>query len=209
EHDLCRRHNDYLLEAAAKSGGRLMPFCIVNPLAGERAVQEVARSAASGARGLGELRPANQGYDLARSKAGRLLAELAAEHKLILLFHVTEPGGHDYPGKQGLPLSSFRRFVTANPSIRVVGAHLGGGLPLHARNPGALLNTHVDTAALPFLYDASVLPGAAEAMGGRLLLGSDFPLIAQERQIDLIRSAVNADTAAEILGGAASRLLGL
>ena len=26
EHELCVRHNDYLLEAAAKSGGRIVPF---------------------------------------------------------------------------------------------------------------------------------------------------------------------------------------
>lgn len=210
EHDLCRRHNDYLLRQAARSGGRLIPFCIVNPLAGGRAAAEVARCAAGGARGLGELRPANQGYDLAQSEAGRRLAQLAAEHDLILLFHVTEPAGHGYPGKQGLPLSRFRRFVAANPGLKVVGAHLGGGLPLQARNRAeGLSNTYVDTAATPFLYDVSVIPSAAAAMGGRLLLGSDFPLIGQRRQIDLIQSAVDADTAAEILGAAAARLLGL
>ena len=32
DHELCVRHNDYLLEAAAGSGGRLIPFCMVNPL---------------------------------------------------------------------------------------------------------------------------------------------------------------------------------
>ena len=37
DHQDCVRHNDYLLEAARKSGGRIVPFCTVNLLAGEDA----------------------------------------------------------------------------------------------------------------------------------------------------------------------------
>lgn len=210
DHELCQRHNDYLLEAAARSDGRLIPFCMVSPLAAQRAAREAARCAASGARGLGELRPQSQGYDLADSAAGRLLAELAAQHNLILLFHVSEPGGHQYPGKGGLPLDNFRRFLAKHPGVKVVGAHFGGGLPLQGGNAAkGMSNVYVDTAAMPLLYDASIVPQAVEALDGRVLLGSDFPLVAQKRQIQLIRSVADPDTAAAILGGVAARLLGL
>ena len=57
DHEDCVRHNDYLLEVAKKSGGRIVPFCAVNLQAGEAAAAEVERCAGGGARGLGELRP--------------------------------------------------------------------------------------------------------------------------------------------------------
>ena len=207
DHELCVRHNDYLLEAAAGSGGRLIPFCMVNPLAGERAALEAARCAAGGAPGLGELRPENQGYDLAGSPAGRLLGDLADRHNFILLFHVTEPGGRAYPGKGGLPLAQFRRFVAQHPNLKVVGAHFGGGLPWQACADGRLGNLYVDTAAMPFLYDASMISKTAALLDGRVLFGSDYPLVRQERQIELIRLAADAAVGAAILGDTAARLL--
>ena len=70
EAELCARHNDYLLEWGAKSGRRLIPFCTIQPRAGEAALKEAERCAQAGARGLGELRPDNQGYDLAISREG-------------------------------------------------------------------------------------------------------------------------------------------
>lgn len=207
EHDLCLRHNDYLLAAAARYPQRIIPFCVVNPLAGPGAMEEVARCAQGGARGLGELRPESQGYDL-NGEPGGMLASLAARHGLILLFHVTEPGGHQYPGKRGLPLSDFRLFVERHPSLKVVGAHLGGGLPLCLSSAKGLENLYVDTAAMPFLYETNVVRRALETLGGRLLMGSDYPLVSQDRQIELIRSAA-AERAGEILGLTAACLLGL
>jgi predicted TIM-barrel fold metal-dependent hydrolase len=40
---LCRLANDYILDSAAASGGRLLPFCIVHPAAGDEARAEVGR----------------------------------------------------------------------------------------------------------------------------------------------------------------------
>jgi predicted TIM-barrel fold metal-dependent hydrolase len=209
QHELCVRHNDYVLEIAAASGGRLIPFCMVNPLLEEQAVAEAARCAAGGALGLGELRPESQGFELAARSAGQLLAQLAERHNLVLLFHVTEPGGHAYPGKRGLRLTQFRRFLVQHPNLKVVGAHFGGGLPLEAAAGDQLPNAYVDTAAMPFLYDASFIPRAVAALDGRVLFGSDFPLVGQKRQMDLIRSTTDAQTTAAILGDMATRLLGL
>jgi predicted TIM-barrel fold metal-dependent hydrolase len=208
----CVRHNDYLLEAAANSGGRIVPFCTVNPSAGEAAAREVERCAAAGARGLGELRPESQGWPL-DGAAGEVLAELASRHGLILLFHVTEPVGHEYPGKRGLPLDSFYRFLGRCGGAPLVGAHLAGGLPLYAPMPAvrrALAGAYADTAALRYLYEPSVLPGVAQALDvERLLFGSDFPLVGQAAALTEIRgSGLEEAALRRVLGENARRLLG-
>jgi hypothetical protein len=185
-HEDCVRHNDYLLEAAARSGGRIVPFCTVNPAAGEAAA-EVERCALAGARGLGEIRPESQGWDL-NGAPGDLLAELARQHNLVLLFHVTEPVGHDYPGKRGLSLESFGRFLARSQGVTVVGAHLAGGLPLHKPPPEA--NVYADTAAARYLYEPQVLAEAATGpWAKRLLFGSDFPLVRQAVALADLRAA--------------------
>jgi len=213
DHEDCLRHNDYLLEAAARSGGRIVPFCTVNLAAGEAAAAEVERCARAGARGLGELRPESQGWDL-DGEAGDLLAGLARQHNLILLFHVTEPGERDYPGRQGLSLDSFRRFLACSRGVAVVGAHLAGGLPLGDRAPAARrppANVYADTAALRLLYQPQLLaPLANTAWAGRLLFGSDFPLVSQAAALTDVRGAGLEPAARDrVLGETARRLLGL
>jgi predicted TIM-barrel fold metal-dependent hydrolase len=124
EQDTIVRHNDYLLESAAASGGRILAFCTVN-MALEGAEAEIARCAAAGARGIGELRPESQGWEL-NGEAGERLAGLAMENGLILLFHVTEVGGHEYPGKDGLQLGAFFRFQMAHPRQHLRQSGLAG-----------------------------------------------------------------------------------
>jgi hypothetical protein len=205
DHDDCVRHNDYLLEAAERSGGRIVPFCTVNPAAGTGASAEVERCARAGARGLGELRPESQCWDL-NGEPGERLAELARRHNLVLLFHVTEPAGRDYPGKQGLSLESFRRYLAGAQGVAVVGAHLAGGLPLR---DAALPSAYADTAALRFLYEPPVLAALAKTpWAERLLFGSDFPLVPQAAALAGIRaSGLDGAALARILDHNARALL--
>jgi len=211
----CVQHNDYLLEAAAKSSGRLIPFCTIQPRAGNDAFREMERCARAGARGLGELRPDSQGYRLDEGAAAEVLAEAALRHALVLLFHVSEPVGHAYPGKEALSVASFYRFVAAHGGQAVVGAHWGGGLPFYALMPEvrqALGDVYFDTAATPLLYGQAVYRQAADLVGAeRILFGSDFPLIEQRRQRQAIEEAFPADDPARalILGENARRLLRL
>jgi uncharacterized protein len=210
EHELCVRHNDYLLESASKSDGRIVAFCTVN-MAVDEAAEEVGRYVKAGAKGLGELRPESQDWDL-NGEPGTRLAALARDHALILLFHVTEVGGHEYAGKEGLSLGAFYRFAMEHTDIPLVGAHLAGGLPFAMpQSPRASLTAYADTAARRFLYSESAYRDLIDRWGpSRLLLGSDFPLVSQAAQIEDVRTNLRRGKERDlVLGGNAARLLGL
>lgn len=211
--DLCARHNDYLLDAARRSGGRLVPFVTVNP-SDEGARDELRRCAAAGARGIGELRPENQGFDLGNSDEADLLLWASSAYDLPLLFHVSEPVGHPYAGKRGLPIEQFYRFVSSAPGVTVIGAHWGGGVPLYGLMPevrGAFDTVYFDTAASPYLYNPAIFRHVAEIVGPeRILFASDFPLVAQERALEDARAGGLEGRALDLaLGENARRLLGL
>lgn len=203
-HDLCVEHNSYLLEAGARYPGRIIPFCTVQPLAG---LDELRRCVDGGARGVGELRPDEQGF------TPEALAEL--DPGLLLLLHASEPVGHLYVGKGAMTPDRLFPFVAARPNAPVVLAHLGGGLPFYAAMPEvrvALSNTHVDTAAWPLLYGPEVFPPLLQLIGEeKILFASDFPLLEQGAEVERIRRLrlPGEDTEAAILGGNAARLLGL
>jgi predicted TIM-barrel fold metal-dependent hydrolase len=207
-----REHNDYLLEVAQRSRGRLIPFVNVN-LRHPEALREIERCAAAGARGLGELRPDSQGWDVV-GEAGDQLGIAARTHGLILLFHVTERGGHAYKGKDGLALVRFHAFTRQYPDLRIVGAHMGGGIYTDYADlepESDMPDVYVDTAAQPFLYprdrDVAAL---TTPPSNRVLFGSDFPLITQERQLTELRAVYeDADALDEVLGRNAARLLGM
>jgi len=216
--DLCALGNDALLEGAARFGARIMPFATVWPGDPDAAYREAERCAGAGARGLGELRPgqlpAGQGYTL-DGAAGDALAAAARDFELTLLFHVSEPVGHLYPGKEGLRPEELLAFVERYPDVRVIAAHWGGGLPFYALMPevsAALKCTWFDTAASPLLYDDRVFAtGGAAAGVDRVLFGSDFPLLPQKRQRRVVEEApgLTPEAIAAILGGNAAALLGL
>lgn len=209
--ELCHLHNDYLQESAARSNGRLIPFPIIQPGDMDRARQELA-SWGPLVRGIGELRPEDQGYDL-DGPAGALLAE-AAHSGLLPLFHVSEPVGHSYPGKEGLALGAFYRFLTSHPKVQVVGAHWAGGLPFFAVMPEVqtvLQRVYMDTAGTSLLYRPVVYRWVIELVGPEhILFGSDFPLLSQRRQLRLLNEAPIDDRAKALIRGEnAARLLGL
>jgi len=207
---LCRRHNDALLGAAAESGGRIIPFCTVSLAEPDVLRAEIARCAAAGARGLGELRPGSQGAEL-DGPAGDLLAALATEFNLVLHFHASEPAGHAYPGKAGGELGTLARFVGRHPRVRVILAHWGGGLPFYALMPEvrtALANVWFDTAATTLLYEPAIYRHAIELVGAeRILFGSDFPLLGPRRQLRALTAAPVSERERMLIAGENAALL--
>jgi predicted TIM-barrel fold metal-dependent hydrolase len=211
----CREHNDYLMEVAARSGGRIVAFPTLPLGAGVEAIeQEMRRCVAAGARGFGELRPGNLDFELDSAEGARL-ASVAEELGCAVLFHVSEPVGHAYPGKEGLDMAEFYRFVTANPGVKTIGAHWGGGLAFYASMPEVKrvfeANVSVDTAASSLLYDDGMYERGAGLVGAEhVLFGSDYPLLSQKRSRRRIEeSGLEAGPKQLILGGNAAGLLGL
>ena len=131
----CVEINDFILEAAAAHPARIVPFCVVNPLAGRAAAREVERCARLGARGVGELHPDTQGFDLADRRALEPMMEAAQAHGLPVLTHASEPVGHLYPGKGNQRPETLLAFAKNFPGAPIVMAHWGGGLPFYALMP--------------------------------------------------------------------------
>jgi len=212
--DTCRLHNDDLLAAAATSNGRIVAFPTLPLAAGPDALEaEARRCIDAGARGFGELRPDNLGFDLP-GPDGDHLARLALDLDAVLLFHVSEPVGHAYPGKQGGGLAAFYAFISAHPGVKVVGAHWAGGLPFYATMPEvkqALAGVRVDTAATSLLYDDTIYGRVTKLTGpGSILFGSDYPLLSQSRSRRRIEDAgLDTPTRDLILGANAAALLNL
>jgi predicted TIM-barrel fold metal-dependent hydrolase len=211
---ICVQHNDYLIEEAARAVGRIHAFPNLPLAAGLDAVaDEARRCAALGARGFGELRPDNLGFDL-DGPDGDALAGLAGELDALLLFHVSEPVGHRYPGKRGLDIGAFYEFVCRHPDVRVVGAHLAGGLPFYAHMPEVqktFANLTADTAAASLLYGSDVHQTIMALIGPEaLVFGSDYPLLSQSRSLRRLQEAGLEPPALErVLGANAARLLRL
>ena len=214
DHETAREANDYLLESAARFPRRIVPLCSVNPAWGDAALDEIARCAKAGARGIGELHPDSQGFRLDDARLLKPLADLARQLGLVVLTHVSEPVGHEYPGKGRTAPHQALSFAEAFPDVRLICAHWGGGLPFYAMMPevgAALRNVWFDSAASPFLYQPRVFAVGAQLVGpDKVLFGSDFPLLRPERALrDLRTGGLGEEAERGILGDNAARLFGL
>ena len=213
-HDLCVETNDYILESLARYPDRLIGFCTVQPNSYEAAIAEIERCAKGGVRGVGEMRPDVQLFDLLDEEIMAPFIEVIRKHNLILLTHTSEPVGHDYPGKGIITPDILYPFITRYPDLTIVCAHWGGGLPFYALMPEvkeAMNNVFFDTAASPFLYSPQVYNHVIQLIGGdKILFGSDYPLLAQSRVFKEIQSLdLPEETENLILSGNAQRLLGI
>ena len=177
---LMRLHNDYMAEAMEKHPDRIKGFISVNPKFGWSALSEIERCASLGFSGIGELGPGGNGYDFDDPDFLAVL-EMAETFDLPVCIHCGEPVGHKYAGKDNTPLSPLPEIISAHPGLKLILAHLGGGLPFYEMNrrySGKFENVRYDMAALPLLYDLRVLRAVISLTGeGRLMFGSDFPLL--------------------------------
>ena len=213
-HEICIETNDYILDAVARYPQRLIGFCAVQPLGGDKAIKELERCIQGGAKGIGEMRPDVQGFDLTDNNVMEPLVELLLEHDLIFLIHASEPVGHQYSGKGGVTPELVYPFILNFPELKLVCAHWGGGLPFYALMPEverALDSVSFDTAATPFLYKPQIFQQVAEIAGSdKILFGSDYPLLSPRRIMDQIESTnLCGEDKAKVFGGNAQRLLSI
>jgi hypothetical protein len=209
---LAREVNDYIIDSTRHHPRRIVGFAGVNPAWGREAAREVDRCANAGLKGVGELHPDSQAFDLGDVEAMAPLVEAIRHHRLILTTHSSEPVGHIYQGKGATGPEVLWRFVRNFPDLTVVCAHWGGGLPFYSLMPevgDGLKNVYFDTAASPFLYTSRVFSAVAGLVGPRrILLGSDFPLLRAHRLLRQVQESglsesdaqlVTWDNAAELL----------
>ena len=213
-HEICVETNDYILEAVSRYPKRLIGFCTVQPLAGDEAIKELERCARNGARGIGEMRPDVQGFDINNGSVMNPLIEAAMEQDLIFLVHASEPVGHQYFGKGRTTPEVIYPFMVNFPDLKLVCAHWGGGLPFYGLMPEvgeAMGNVYFDTAATPFLYKPQIFRQVADIVGSdKILFGSDYPLLSPKRIIDQLDSVdLSKEDKTKILGGNAQKLLSI
>ena len=210
----CVAQNDYVIDAVRRFPDRLLGFAIVPPATGDPAARELDRCLAAGLVGCGELGPDGQNFDPADPAVLGPIAEVLVAHGRPLLIHSSEPLGHGYPGKGTVYPQKLLAGATAFPALTWILAHWGGGLPFYELMPEvaeALRNVYYDTAASTYLYRFDIFPLAVRLVGaGRILWGTDYPLLGQARFLARVRAAgLTAEDEAAILGGNAARLFGL
>ena len=153
--------NDRVIAAAAESGGRLVPFCRLDPRADP--VAEAERALAAGARGI-KFHPRAEQFTL-DLPAVRDVFALAHERRLPILVHA----GRGIPalGKHAVELCE--RF----PDVRLIMAHAGiCDLAWVWRAAAEHPNLYFDTA---WWAPSDLLALMSLVSPGQVLLGSDAP----------------------------------
>lgn len=219
QHATCVWQNRYYAQCVRAHPDRLSAFATVQASAGAAALAEIDRAAADGLIGLGELCPWAFGVaPLAGGWEGIFGA--AVERNWPVTLHVADPAARPYPGRLETPWADVLALARRFPDLRLILAHWGGGLALHELNGfcrDTLRAACFDTAATPLLYDRRIYALAAQIVGaGRILFGSDYPLLVHKAQgepelargIAEVRAAgLEPATAAQILGENARRVI--
>ena len=190
---LCRICNDYVISAVKNYPKQLSGFCVVPPSArGFEA--EIIRCAEQGLIGVGELFPEGQDFDITDKRETQNLVGILEELGMPLLLHTAEPVGHDYVGKGNIGPKEAAVFCSNNPELKVIFAHLGGGLWLYELMPEMkeiLANAYYDLAALPWLYKPEILTAIKGAgLIEKFLFGSDFPILNPQRYEKIFTDSV-------------------
>lgn len=211
--DLCREANDFILDVARRSAGRIIAGVVVNPR-DEGAQTELRRCAAAGAQVVGELNADAQGWSEADPEQMERLCTPARAHDLVINVHCSEPVGRSYPGKGTMTPPRVLSFLEHAHGLRCVLAHGGGGLWQWGEMKllGHLLdNVWFDTAALPYVWEPAALGTAIQGRGHeRVVFGSDFPLLPFEKYRRWAHAASLDDPTRQLFfGGAAASLLRL
>jgi predicted TIM-barrel fold metal-dependent hydrolase len=205
EEDLCALHNQYLIDSALRYPDRLIVFILLlfsNP---KWSAMELDRRIKQGAKGVGEIAFYDREMTDQDIEANGPIFKEMERQNIPLLLHANEHLGHSYPGKGRTPIEVFYRFALAFPSLRILLAHWGGGLPFYELMPEvakAMGNVYYDTAASPFLYSKKIYKIVKDLVGAdRIIFGSDFPLVSPKRYFrELEESGLSIEDQKKILG---------
>src|SRR4051812_35768632 len=155
-----QRPNDRVLEWAAQSGGRVIPYCRLDP--SEDPVGEARRCLERGARGI-KLHPRAQAFQFGHEAADGIFA-VAREAGVPILVHA---------GRGMAPMDALAELALEYPDVPLVLAHAGiAGQGMFASrladHPGALYDT---SCLSPF----DVIELFARVPAERIVYASDVP----------------------------------
>jgi len=210
--ELLARHNNYVLNAAAKFPGRLLPLGCLD-LFSNRCVEEAEHLYLNGARGFGELAVYASGGNMGRVLDNfKQIAALCREKELVTLVHANEPIGHQYPGKAPFGLDFYYDLARAAAGAVLIFAHWGGGLfffeLLKKQAPSLYARIYYDTAASPYVYRPDIYRIAAMVAGGdKTLFGSDYPLLPPKRYFAEMKQAGLTNTEIDAICGENAALI--
>lgn len=213
DENACTRCNEYIVETANRSDGRIIPFIGIAPYDVDYVRVELDRWR-NCFRGIGELYEQAQGFDYLKSDVADVLFDRCVEDELFALLHISEQVGHLYPGKEGTSPERVAKLIDRKSSeLKLILAHWGGGLGFYEMMPEIASKTskvYYDCAASQYLYDPKVYSIMTQLAPGRVLFGSDFPLVRQERAIRTIQecSLSEVDVTAFLGGNALTIGLG-
>ena len=199
EPDGYRDPNDIVIREAEASGGRLFPFCRIDPHAAPLA--EAERAIAAGARGI-KLHPRAEGFALDHPDLEPVFA-LADERRLTVLCHA----GRGIPalGRHALQVCS------RHPNMRLILAHAGiSDLAWIWRLAPEHPNLFFDTA---WWSPSDLQTLLALVPPGQVLMASDAPYGtpawgASSTLRHALQVGLDHDQVRAVMGGQAVRLLG-
>jgi uncharacterized protein len=217
--ETCDLQNGWYADWIRRHPDRLIGFAAVQPAQGRRSIDALERALDSGLRGVGEVLPQAQGFTL-DDPWWRRVVEAAALRRAPITLHATDPEAGAAAGPR-TPLGAYVRLAREYPEATLILAHWGGGMAVRGAGlEGETLppNLYFDTAASPLLYEPGVFRMAADRVGaGRILYGSDYPLILYPRQArrpgfkrfldEIARAELDSGERAGILGSNIRRLL--
>jgi len=190
--------NDYVLTQAAKHPGRFIPFATANPWYGAKAVAELQRAIAAGARGL-KLNSKVQGFTLSDDVVYPLI-EVAGEHNLPVFVHTAT-----MVCAEPLQLAMLaRRF----PAVNFIMGHSGSTDFWNDMIPGItdVKNIYLDTS----VNNPSSIGKYCTTMGpDRLCFGTDYPQNTYPIELEKMGDAIPDEQQRQIvLSQTILRLLG-
>ncbi|HUE68104.1 MAG TPA: amidohydrolase family protein [Candidatus Acidoferrum sp.] len=182
--------NDLVARAVSGFPGRFVGFGSVDPLKGDRAVQELDRIAELGLKGV-KLHPSLQAFAPNEERHWPLY-EKCQELGLVLLFHTGTSGiGAGQPGGQGIRIDFARPIwldapAAAFPDLKIIAAHFG--YPWHLELLAMALhktNIHIDISGwAPRYIPIEVMRDMKGRLQDQFVFGSDYPFIRPKRCLD-------------------------
>ncbi|MFU8847222.1 MAG: amidohydrolase family protein [Opitutales bacterium] len=169
----CRWHNQVIAEWVQHAPDRFIGFAAILP--NENVIDQLEAAQAMGLRGVGELHPGVQGFSSA-SPDWQTMAAWCAEQDWPVNCHATAESGPDHPASVPTPLEDYLKMAQELPTLKLILAHWGGGLPLET-NKDLPANLYFDCSASPLLYSMEIFRQVIDRVGAaHILFGSDYPL---------------------------------